>query len=243
MADRDEIAHQQELLAIHRRTLDVYIKQRITLGAGYAPPGVINGIAQTRSDIRRIKAYLRANSAAVADLPDDDEAPAPPLSEQLANQASGPIFHINGPITAAALNLGGTQQISEVKPTMGDTINISHVSGSIVNVKSKLDNVVQSINGLPNADAATKQQLEALLKQLSAELQKPEAQAHAADVEKAATRAGELVDEAQKAKPDKEKIEFTAESLKKAAANIATVLPAVLGIATQIVQQIQALVK
>jgi len=69
----EAIDDQHELLAAHRRTLAVYLKQLAALGSAYAPPGVTNGIREAREGIWRAKAALRAWSVDVADLPDDEE--------------------------------------------------------------------------------------------------------------------------------------------------------------------------
>lgn len=55
----------------------------------------------------------------------------------------------------------------------GDQINLSgNFSGSILNLKSTLTNVSQSIGASPHGDAAAKAELQVLIEQLSAELQK-----------------------------------------------------------------------
>jgi hypothetical protein len=68
---QEAIDDQRELLAAHRRTLAVYLKQQAALGSAYAPPGVANGIREAREGIGRAKASLRAWGVDVADLPDD----------------------------------------------------------------------------------------------------------------------------------------------------------------------------
>lgn len=84
MPTQEEITHQQNLLAIHRRTLAHYLSQQATLGAAYSPPGVINGISEARSNIRRIKQILRGWNVPVQDHPDDgDEIPQSTPTQQL----------------------------------------------------------------------------------------------------------------------------------------------------------------
>jgi Cdc6-like AAA superfamily ATPase len=72
--DQDTINAQLELLAVHRRTLAVYLRQQAELGV-LAPPGVANGIAETQSAIHRIKEQLRADGVLIADEPNDDVQP------------------------------------------------------------------------------------------------------------------------------------------------------------------------
>ncbi|MBK9942479.1 MAG: hypothetical protein IPP13_12780 [Kouleothrix sp.] len=67
------IDDQRALLAAHRRTLAVYLRQLATLGSAYAPPSVPNGMREARAGIRQAKAALRGWGVAVEDLPDDEE--------------------------------------------------------------------------------------------------------------------------------------------------------------------------
>jgi tetratricopeptide (TPR) repeat protein len=76
--DQETIAEQLALLAAHRRTLAVYMRQKAELGV-LAPPGVFNGIADARAQIQRIKVILRNSGVSVPDLPDDE-----PSSQEIA---------------------------------------------------------------------------------------------------------------------------------------------------------------
>src|SRR5438552_1034633 len=73
--DQEAIDNQLNLLAAHRRTLAVYLRQQAQLGV-LAPPGVVNGIAETQSAIRGIKEQLRADNVQVEDEANDDMQPA-----------------------------------------------------------------------------------------------------------------------------------------------------------------------
>src|SRR5262249_44740226 len=64
---QEEIDDQRALLAAHRRTLAIYLKQQAQLGSAYAPPGVEHGIREARDAIRRIKAVVRGWGLAVDD--------------------------------------------------------------------------------------------------------------------------------------------------------------------------------
>jgi hypothetical protein len=132
-----------------------------------------------------------------------------------------------------------TQYNKEI--TMGNKTTISNVSGSIINVDSMLEHVTQNISTLPKADQATKEELTQLVAQLT-DLLKQAPPEKADEVGKIADRVDTLVNEAGKDKPDQEKVEFSLESLKKAAENIAGVLPTVLPIAMQIAENIRKLV-
>ena len=117
---------------------------------------------------------------------------------------------------------------------MGDDIRITgNYSNVILNVKSTLTNVQQSVGAVPVVDDAARQDLQRLLEQLSKELEqipaslKDEAEAVAASVQV-------LVETAKSEQPNKPMLQITADGLKKAAANLASVAPAVVGIAGEI---------
>jgi hypothetical protein len=71
----DEIEELQLLLAAHRQTLTILLKQVARQGEAYAQPGQINGIAEARAEIARLKQTLRDEGVEVADAP-NDKAPA-----------------------------------------------------------------------------------------------------------------------------------------------------------------------
>lgn len=69
----EQVVQQLQLLTTHRRTLQIYLQQQAEIGKAYSPPSLVNGIYDTRGNIQRIKAVLRAANVVVADEPDDDE--------------------------------------------------------------------------------------------------------------------------------------------------------------------------
>ncbi|NJM07193.1 hypothetical protein HC891_14905 [Candidatus Gracilibacteria bacterium] len=124
----------------------------------------------------------------------------------------------------------------------GDQFNMSgNFSGAILNIKSTLTNVSQSIGAAPRGDAATKAQLQQLIEQLSAELQKVPAE-QAGEAEAVAETAKAAIEQATKAQPNKTLVQISAEGLKQAAQNIAAVLPTVLPIATQIADTLRRII-
>jgi nucleoside phosphorylase len=90
MASQQDIDHQVNLLAIHRRNLAHYIKQRGLLGEAFAPPMVINGIISERDNIRRIKGILRGWGQQVDDHADDEEAPIAAVTPPTATSDTTP---------------------------------------------------------------------------------------------------------------------------------------------------------
>lgn len=125
---------------------------------------------------------------------------------------------------------------------MGDRFDMSgDFRGAILNIKSILIDVSQNIDGIPNADPSTKDELKQLIDQLNEVLQQvpPEKEEEA---EAVAESAKLLVEAAAKEKPNKAMVQVSAEGLKMAAKNIAEVMPTVLVIAAKIVTTITELV-
>ena len=120
--------------------------------------------------------------------------------------------------------------------TMGDTINVSGGTGNII--KSKVDTLTQNIGSIPNADQATKDELQQLVKELSSILEKAKPE----DAQKVLKGVDRLVKDVSEEQPDKDNAQITADGLKKAAENIAAVLPDVGTIVTKIVSTAMAIV-
>ncbi|HEU5100242.1 MAG TPA: hypothetical protein VFU22_14540 [Roseiflexaceae bacterium] len=218
MLGDDMIAQQQELLRIQRQTLATYLQQHAAMGSAHVPPAVIHGIRESRAAIQHIKATLRDWGVAVDDYPDDvaRATPAEAAGAPTGAQHNTSTFNLREPESAA----------------MGDTISISNISGSNVNVKSTLEHVTQTINAFPG-DPGVKNELQQLIEQLNTELRKAPANKQA-DAEAVAEIAKDLVDRAAKEKPNRAIVQISAEGLKQAAANLDAVLPTVLPIATKI---------
>jgi hypothetical protein len=241
MPSQDDIRHQQSLLATHRQTLSHYLRQAAAFGGiDLAPPATSNGIRSTRAEIQRIKGILRGWGVARDDQPDDEAGPVPAPPETAGPAPASSTFNFYGPIHSGATSIGGRQHIEPMEVTMGDNINISNVSGSILNVKSTLEHVTQTIGALPG-DEAAKNQLKQLIADLQAELAKvPPAQA--GEAEAVAEAANDAVAKAAKPKPNKTSVQISAEGLKKAAENLAGVLPTVVMIAGKIATLIVGMV-
>ena len=117
---------------------------------------------------------------------------------------------------------------------MPDEFNMSgDFRGAIINIKSKLTDVQQSVGDIRTGDESTRKDLEKLIEQLSEALQKipVEKQEQAQAV---AETAKALVDTAKAEKPNKTMVQITGEGLKQAAQNLADVMPTVVTIAGQI---------
>jgi hypothetical protein len=137
---------------------------------------------------------------------------------------------------AKQINIQGETQMS------ADTFNLSgNFSRAILNIKSTLEDVSQTVNNMPNVESSERQALQTLIEQLQAELAKapPELEKEADAV---AQTAKALVDTVSAEQPNPTMVQITGEGLKKAAENIANVMPIVLTIATQIVAAIGRMV-
>lgn len=133
---------------------------------------------------------------------------------------SQPTFNISGEIEGGIINIGGEQNFN---------------APIIVNLRSNLDQSIQSIKANPSTDSETKKELVALTGQLKELLEgTPPGSEEMAEL--VAKRLKVLMDEANTQKPDREIMQVTADGLKKAAQNLASVLPSVLPVCTSIVK-------
>src|SRR5215217_4753713 len=71
MPSQEDIAGQQRLLQLYRRTLQIYLEQQAKFGEVFVPPHLIHGIDDARAHIQRIKSNLRAWEIPFEDHPDD----------------------------------------------------------------------------------------------------------------------------------------------------------------------------
>lgn len=112
----------------------------------------------------------------------------------------------------------------------GGQTTISGVTGSNINVGSTLTNVSQSIGAIAHGDDATKAELQQLIAQLNAALQRLPA-TQAAEAEAVAETAKQTIDQATKPQPNRTLVRISAEGLKQAAENLAEAFPIALKIA------------
>lgn len=161
MASQEEIDHQQNLLAINRRNLAHYLQQRDTLGEPYTPPGILNGIVETRANIGRIKGILSDWHAPVEDHPDDGERPAPetPAAGRAPAPAGGVTVNIHGGSFSGPVAQTGGSNVSSIfnQPNW-------KVEGNVYNIARDLNMSAQP----------DKNELLAALRQLQGELSKAE---------------------------------------------------------------------
>jgi hypothetical protein len=144
-----------------------------------------------------------------------------------------------GAVVGAALGGPGGHVHVGGQQSYGDVYS-GDFRGAILNVRSTLANVTQSIDRITGADQSTKEDLKELVDQLTATLEKVPPD-RAEDAEAVATLTESVVDQVTAEKPNKALLQITGDGLKKAAENIADVLPTVLGIATRIVAAVAGL--
>ena len=121
---------------------------------------------------------------------------------------------------------------------MGDQFNMSgDFRGAIVNIKSTLTNVQQSVGDIRTGDEKDREELQKLIGELNEALQKvPESRAE--DAVAVAQTTESLVEQAKTERPNRTMLRITGQGLKQAASNLAEVMPAVVTIASQIVMTI-----
>jgi len=123
---------------------------------------------------------------------------------------------------------------AHISKTTGDTFQLSgDFRGAVVNIKSTLTDVSQTIESIPSDYVLTRDRLEQLVEQLNDVLQRVPA-SFDEDAEAVAEYARELIENATEARPNRARLRISADGLKKAAENLEHVLPTVVRIATQI---------
>jgi methyl-accepting chemotaxis protein len=121
---------------------------------------------------------------------------------------------------------------------MADKFNMSgDFRGAVINIKSTLTNVQQSVGDIRTNNKDARKELEKLIGQLSEALQKLPA-GNEEQAQAIAETAKALVETAKAEKPNKTLLQISGEGLKQAAKNLADVMPAVIPIASQIVMTV-----
>lgn len=124
---------------------------------------------------------------------------------------------------------------------MADRFNMSgDFRGAIINIKSTLTSVQQSVGEIHTTDETARKELETLIGQLSETLQKVPVE-NQEQAQAVAETAKVLVDTAKAEKPNKTILQISGEGLKQAAQNLAGVMPTVVSIAGQIVMTVAKL--
>jgi hypothetical protein len=113
-----------------------------------------------------------------------------------------------------------------------DKNQISNIVGP-VNIRSRLDHVVQTVQQAPTLADDQRREFAGLIEELRSELQKVSADRHE-DVDRVAKTAELVVSEAMKPKPNKGFLTITAQGLKEAAQAVADIAPAVLAVAGKV---------
>ena len=125
---------------------------------------------------------------------------------------------------------------------MPDRFNMSgDFRGAIINIKSTLTDVQQSVGDIQTDDQATRKELESLIGKLSEALQKVPDE-NQEDAQAVAETAKVLVESAKAEKPNKTMVKISGEGLKQAAQHLAGVMPVAVKIAGQIAATVERLI-
>jgi hypothetical protein len=134
--DPETITQQHELLQTYRKTLAHLLQQAAMYGGEeFAPPVTVNGIAEARRAIRRIKRVLHENGVPIADAP-YDTAPRrrKPLQSSLGDGMRGDTIagdKVGGDkvmgdqqtiTTSGGISVGGDAQVVQQVTASGGTI-------------------------------------------------------------------------------------------------------------------------
>lgn len=133
MPDTEEIAHQQTLLTINRRNLALLLEQeRRQGGRAYALPVVVNGIAEARAEIARIKGILAGWRHPADDHP-DDRAPAVPAPEAASPTPGNVTYNISGGTFNAPVSQSGGSSVSSQfnQPNWQVQGNVYNIAGDL----------------------------------------------------------------------------------------------------------------
>lgn len=148
---------------------------------------------------------------------------------------SRPTWQIRS-IEGQIVNAGGEMSLS------GDVTMNAAFSGATMNIQSHLESASDAADEVPHGDERQRAALVQLVQELRVELEKA-SQQHGEETLKLAKRLDALMQEVAEEKPDAEMVTITGKGLKRAAANLATVLPTVVRIATEVVNQAGLLVR
>lgn len=148
------------------------------------------------------------------------------------NRPSWQIGRIEGQI----VNAGGEMSLS------GDLTMNAAFSGATMNIRSHLESATNAAEQVPHGDDTQRTALLQAVEELRMQLEQI-SQQHSEEVLKVAKRLDALVQEVAEEEPDAEMVTITGEGLKRAAANLAAVLPTVVRIAGEVVTQAGLLVR
>lgn len=148
--------------------------------------------------------------------------------------ADRPTFEI-GSIEGQIVNPGGEM-------TLGDVTLNAAFDQATMNVRSRLESAAEAASAVSHGEEQERQKMVQLIEALRAQLETL-SQQHAEEALRVARRLDVLMEEVQEEEPDPEMVAISGQGLKRAAENLAGVLPAVVGIALDIVKQAGLLVR
>ena len=222
MSDTDDNQNLLELLETHRRRLRHLHQQAAVFDPGFVPSHVALGLADAYRDVADVKAKLRSRGVPVDDLPEDQAPPSAASPSRAAHTGQPSRFNIQGPIQAGAVNIGGLMNVdAPIHATFGGE-------------------QVPSAGDPPHAESPGESPSQSSINLLAAQIELALSQAPADSVpvtSSVARRVRALAEATVAPTPDRDFVAFQAESLRRAAAPLATSLP---DIVTRIEQLISA---
>jgi hypothetical protein len=180
-------------------------------------------------------------------VPDDLDLPAAlaaadPAAQVVNHNYYGDVVHGHktqvGNVSGEGIAIGPG---ASANVTHGDKFDMSgNFQGAILNIKSTLTNVTQTIGAIPSADESSKQELERLVAQLNGLLQQaPVSEAETAQEVAEATEI--LVSTAAADNPNKTMVKLLGEGLKQTAQKLKANLPQIVDLTANIVTIVSAL--
>jgi len=166
---------------------------------------------------------------------EDARQPAESTPEEDEKVSPRPTFQI-GNIEGQIVNAGGEMSLSG-----GVNLNAAF-SGATQNIHTHLANATEAADAVQHGGADEREELAQLVRELGKELETA-AEQQQDEVLKVAKRLEALMEALEEREPDSEAVKITGESLKRAAANLAGVLPAAVRIAGAVVTQAEILAR
>jgi hypothetical protein len=135
MPSEEEINQQQELLAIYRGNVSLFLRQQAELGSAHTPPGVVNGLREARFHIQRIKQTLSSWNVQVEEHPDDGPPSYKDFLEWLANrgretQSVPRQSGSRGTQTASVKSANAAQSSIKITGVIADEVSVPRNDGT-----------------------------------------------------------------------------------------------------------------
>lgn len=160
----------------------------------------------------------------------------------IASLNTGGGAFVGGNVTAAGDVHAGAKSVAGDEIKGSKYVLSGDFRGAMLNIESRLDNVTQTIGGMPAIRPDQKEQLAQLVAELKRVLNQIAPQ-QAAEAETLARRIGALADEATVPSPDREAVRELSDIVRRAAARLAPTVPTVMTLVASIIELVAAIIK